>query len=290
VSSFSPISRSTALGQVAEPVVVGDRLLHLVGVDVVGVQRDLGRAVAQLGGGGVHVLELLQGGSPVPVPLSPVQAGGEPDREGLGEVLVRVLLCVPARDVGDVGPGEGLRLEVLLVRLVVVAEQRSPGGSLVQPVGVVEAVPRLVAEVHEDLPLRLHAASQLALDRLKRRVGEVERNADDRDPGRAPPLVAQVALRAQVEAPGAELLVELVDEPVEVRPRQLEAEVLDAGAEEGLALRAQRGLSAVTRVRLLALMKGGGPAGVAAGCGRSRASGGVRSCGAGVTDWVGGSC
>ena len=53
--------------------------------------------------------------------------------------------------------------------------------------------------------------------------------------------------------------MELVDEPVEVRPRELEAEVLDAGPEEGLALGAQRRLSAVTRVRLLALVKGGGP-------------------------------
>src|SRR5262249_55092816 len=157
--------------------------------------------------------------------LSPVQTGGEPHREGLGEVLVRVLLGVPAGDVRHVGAAEGLGLEVFLVRLVVVAEYAAPAGGLVEPVGVVEAVPRLVAEVHEDLAFGLHAAAELALDGLERRVGEVERDADDRNPGGTAPLVAEVTLRADVDAPGGELLVELVDEPFEVRAAQLEAEV-----------------------------------------------------------------
>src|SRR5678816_2158824 len=104
----------------------------------------------------------------------------------------------------------------------------------------VEAVPRLMAEVHEDLALGLHPAAELTLDGLERRVGQVEGDADDRDARGAAPLVAQVALRADVDAPGAELLVELVDESLEVRARELERKGLDAGAEGGPTLRAQR--------------------------------------------------
>jgi hypothetical protein len=50
--------------------------------------------------------------------------------------------------------------------------------------------------------------------------------------------------------------VELMDEPLEVRARELKLEVLDAGAEEGLALRTQRRLRAVAGIRLRALVEG----------------------------------
>src|SRR5262249_45538270 len=189
--------------------------------------------------------------------LAPVEARGEPHREGLGEVLVGVLLRVPTRDVRDVGPREGLRLELFLVGLVVVAEQRPPGRGLVEPVGVVEAVPRLVAEVHEDLALRLDPASELTLDGLERRVGQVEGDADDRNARGAAPLVAQVALGGDVDARAPELLMELVDEPLGGRARQLEPQVFDTSAEEGLPLRTQRRLRAVAGVGLLTLMEGG---------------------------------
>src|SRR5262249_5458346 len=82
-------------------------------------------------------------------------------------------------------------------------------------------------------------------------------DADDRDAGGAAPLVAQVALGADIDAPGAELLVELMDEPLEVSSRQLEAKILDAGTQERLALGTQGRLCAIARVGLLALVEDG---------------------------------
>ena len=51
--------------------------------------------------------------------------------------------------------------------------------------------------------------------------------------------------------------MELVDEPVEVGARQLQPQVLDAGAEERLALGAERGLCAVARVGVRPLVEDG---------------------------------
>ncbi len=130
----------------------------------------------------------------------------------------------------------GRGLYVVVVGLGVVPEELPPLVRVVEAVGVVEGVPGLVAQVHEDLALRLRVAAQLRLDGVQPRVRQVERQADHRHPGRAAPLIGQVALRPERDALALQLRVELVDVALQGRALQVEPQVLDAGLEQRLAL------------------------------------------------------
>ena len=98
---------SSALGREV-PVVVLDRIVDRADVLVEVVGGDDRVAVGQLGHRPVAVLELRQGDRPLGVLGPPVEPGGHPDGEGLGPVLVGVLLGVPAGQVPDEPAAERL--------------------------------------------------------------------------------------------------------------------------------------------------------------------------------------
>jgi hypothetical protein len=150
----------------------------------------------------IHVLELLER-RPGLVALAPAGARRQPHGEGLGEVFVWMLLGVPAGDVLDVGAAEGLGLVVVTVGAAERPEQLAPLGRRVDPIGVVVGVAGLMAQVHHDLGVGLEIVD-LALDRREPGVGEVERDADDRVPGRTAPLICQV----EAGIPSAHALLE----------------------------------------------------------------------------------
>jgi len=214
------------------------RLLHLPDVHVTLRQCHRRRRTPDPLRALLHVVQLLRGAPPF-VPLLPARVRRQPHREGLGEVLVGVLLGVPARDVHHVPSAKGVRLVGVDVGLAVVAELLAPLLGLVELVGVVEGVPRLVPQVHHDVPLVLGSRAQRIFDLKQVGIGQVKRNPDDRHTRGAPPLVRQVALRPERQTLGLELFVELADEPLQEGAGEVQLQVLDARLKQRSARRRQ---------------------------------------------------
>ena len=197
--------------------------------------RARGLGIAEPARHGVHVAELLER-APSLVLLAPPRARGQPDREGLREVLVGMLLRVPARDVADELAGEGDRTIVVAVGAVVLAKDRAPLGGGIEDMGIVERMSSLVAQVHHDLALVLQVVHQL-LEGGDLRAGQVKGDPDDRLAGRAAPLVGEIADGTEApEALAVELTVELLDEPLDRRALQPQPQLLDALAQKLLDL------------------------------------------------------
>src|SRR6266699_3872091 len=70
------------------------------------------------------------------------------------------------------------------------SEQVTPFGRLVELVGVIERMARLVAEIHQDLALVLEIV-HLLLEARQLAICQIKRDADDRLPRRTTPLVCQ---------------------------------------------------------------------------------------------------
>ena len=216
-----------------------DRGVHLLDGDVGRAAPADGIGVAQRARHAVHVAELLHR-APALVPRPPLRAGRQPDGERLGEILVRVLLRVPARDVPHEAARERDGPVVLAVGAAERSEQRPPFRLAVEPVGVVEGVARLVAHVHHDLAGVLEIVHFL-FELRELGVGEVEGDADHRLPGGAAPLVGEVEGGSELpEALALQLAVQALDGPFDGRPFQLEAEILDRLGQDLLDV--QRGL------------------------------------------------
>ena len=120
-----------------------------------------------------------------------------------------MLLRVPPLDVPDEVLAERDGPVLVAVRPEEGAEQVAPLGRGVQAIGVVEDVTRLVTHVHHDLAIGLEGIRGL-LDRLKLRIGQIERNAEHRLLVRASPFVGQIADGPKLLEPASiELLVQL---------------------------------------------------------------------------------
>jgi hypothetical protein len=215
------------------PVEVGDGRIHLLDRDV-GPPRGAHRLdVSELPGHPVHVLQFREGPPPA-VLLAPVGPRGEPHRESLREVLVRVLLGVPAVDVAHEALRERHGPVVLPVGPAKRPEELAPLRRLVEAIRVVEGVSRLVTQVHHDLALVFEVV-HLLLESRELRVGEVEGDSDHRLTRRAAPLVREVAERAEFpDSLSIQLAVEPLDRPLERRSFELEAQLLDRLGEDFL--------------------------------------------------------
>jgi hypothetical protein len=105
------------LGEGHAPVMLGERVGEVANVPLQVDCRDHRLLVAELMHETVAVFEFHQGLGPVGVGRPPVRAGRHPDGEGLGPVLVGVLLGVPAGEVHDEPPAEGPGAILVDVRL-----------------------------------------------------------------------------------------------------------------------------------------------------------------------------
>src|SRR5262245_56351681 len=122
-----------------------------------------------------------------------------------------MLLRVPAGDVTHELAAEWNRPIAVAIAAVVGGEQAAPFERDVEPIGVVERVAGLVAQVHHDLALVLEVV-QDALELRELGIGEIEGDADHRLSTRASPFVGEVAHRAEaLETLAIELTVELLD-------------------------------------------------------------------------------
>jgi hypothetical protein len=127
---------------------------------------------------------------------------------GLGKVLVRMLLRVPAFHVPDKATMEGHGSVAVAVGTIERPEPLAPLGGLEELVRVVEGVARFVTQVHADLANVLEIV-ELLLETRQIGVGQIERDPDDRLLGRAPPLVGEIRGRAEaLESLGLEIPVE----------------------------------------------------------------------------------
>src|SRR5262249_28807400 len=107
-------------------------------------------ALAELSGDAVYVVELFQR-RPSFISCTPARAWSEPDGKGLRKILVGMLLRVPAFDVADKVSGKGDRTIIVAVSPAIRTKHQPPFRSLIEPVGIVEGVARLMAQVHHDL-------------------------------------------------------------------------------------------------------------------------------------------
>ena len=164
---------------------VGD--LRDVLVQLVVGHRRIDRA--QLAHRAVAILQLGERLRPAGVLSRPVEPGGHPDGEGLGPVLVGVLLGVPARQVADVAAAERLGAVLLPVGPGHRAEPAHPVLPVVEPVGVVDHVPHLVPQVAQEVPAAepLDVAGPLGVERRQVRRGRDRTGSRWRPSRTAPP-------------------------------------------------------------------------------------------------------
>src|SRR5262249_23699967 len=113
----------------------------------------------------------------------------EPHREGLSKILIGMLLRVPPWHVTNELPRERHRLVLVAVWTAGRSEQFAPLPSLVELVGVVVSMPRLLTQVHYDLA-RVLEMVHLFFQVLQLGFRKIKRNADDRLLRRTSPLIA----------------------------------------------------------------------------------------------------
>ena len=203
------------------------------------MRRELtpGRAAGDLAHQLVHVLELPER-RPVGVALPPVRVGRQPDREGLGEVLVGMALRVPGVEVEDEAPAVRPRRVVLRIGLEVAAEELLAPPPPAQAVRVVDRVAGLVAQ-DAHAPLRgaaLDLEHLVQLEAREPRVREVERNRDARHAVGREPLVGEPEVRPEDGAPRGELARELGDALLELGALDVQIEIAEAQVEQSLVL------------------------------------------------------
>ena len=211
------------------------RQLRGVGAAPAAAGRDEGRLLARLVHQRVDVLQLRRRSPPVIASAPLVRRRGEPDGEGLGEVLVGVRLRVPVRQVAHEAPA--IRPGAVPLGLVLdvrAPEDRAPAPSRGEPIRVVHGVSALVTQElrarFRRPALDVHHLPQLEL--LEPRVRKVKGDRDGRFAFRAEPFVAEIAGRADRQAASAELFVELRDARFERAPLDLDPQVADPEGEK----------------------------------------------------------
>ena len=201
-----------------------DRHFHFLDGNIGIAARDHRIGIAELAPDAIHVEQLLHR-APALIPLAPVGARRQPDREGLGKVFVGMLLRVPAFHVAHELARERDGFVVVAVRPPERPKLIAPFFGLVQRVRVIESVTGLMAQVHHDLP-RIFNVVHLRFEALQFGVGQVERDSDDGLHVRAAPFIGEIALGTEPMQPlGVQLVVELLDEALEGRAFQLQAEL-----------------------------------------------------------------
>src|SRR6478672_11737065 len=100
---------------ITSAIMLFDRVVHRLDREVVRRDhRDLGSFLTDFAHHTVDVLQLVER-FPTRVLATPVEVGRQPHRKGFREVLVRMLLCVPAEDVSHVGAREWIGAVALAV-------------------------------------------------------------------------------------------------------------------------------------------------------------------------------
>jgi hypothetical protein len=234
LSMVSRLTASLALGQV--PVELRDGILELADVLVELVVHHLGVAVEQRAHRPLAVLELGQRLRPGGVLPAPIGARRHEHGKGLGPVLVGMFLGVPSRQVPDVLAAEGDGAVVVLVGLTHRTEEGLPLRRVVQPVGVVDDMPHLVAEVPEDLVLvpPLHVPGPEGVHFQQFRPGQVEGDRDRHRLERDAPLRGEVEFRGQSpKARQRQLVTELLEDRLETGSFDGQAEVADGSRPQG---------------------------------------------------------
>ena len=124
----------------------------------------------------VDIFELLQR-RPAGIALAPVGARLQPDREGLGEVLVGMALRIPQPQMLDVILARRIGPVVARIAGRGTAEQFLPAAAALQPVGVLDDVAGLVAQDAHAFGARaaFDVEDLLALEPHQARMGEIER-------------------------------------------------------------------------------------------------------------------
>jgi len=147
-----------------------------------------------------------------------------------------MLLRIPPENVADECARERICAIPLTVRTRERAEPITPFRALVQGERIVHGVSALVAHVAHGFDVVFHTPRHLALDAFKPLVDEIERDADQRRPVGAPPLIAEVDWRPETNTLRVEFQVELVDEALDARTLNPKTEVRDFSTEQGVAL------------------------------------------------------
>src|SRR4051794_3793311 len=202
------------------PVMFGQRCAQLRAGHK-SLARHWRRGAAQASRDAVDIEE-LRVAAPTRIRLSPIALRVEPDRKALGKILVGVLLGIPARQMPDEIAAERIGLVVIAIGPRVRPEQLVPFLGLVEPIGVIEGVAGLMAQIAEDffLAFGLDPFHQLVFETAQAFIGEVKRNADDRNSFRATPLIGKVNGGLQRYSGLIELSIELLDQ--RLQPRALD--------------------------------------------------------------------
>ncbi len=197
---------------------------------------DEGLDVAELFPDALHVQQFFHR-APALVALAPLRAWSHPDGEGLGEILVGMLLRVPPFHVPDVLARERDRAVEVAIRTAEGAKQLAPFRSLEKLVCIIESVPRFVAHVHHDLA-GIFQVIHLALQALEFGVGEIKGNANHRLLRGASPFVGEIALRAELlQAFALQFPVKLLDKTLNGRSLELQPHLADGLGEDLLNVR-----------------------------------------------------
>src|SRR5262249_38232237 len=160
----------------------------------------------------------------------------QPHGKGLGEILGRMALRIPAPKVLDITPAG--RIGSVIARVVFGgrAEQLLPAPAAVQPVGVLHGVASLMAEDGPALgpgaPFNLEHHFLLELHQA--RMGEIEWDRNARHTVRTEPLARYPRVRPQPDAPLFELLMELVEAVLEPGPFNHDSQTAEPALEQVL--------------------------------------------------------
>src|SRR5215813_4752001 len=181
----------------------------------------------------VDILQFLQRG-PSGIAPAPVRAGRQPHRKGLGKILIRVALRVPQRQMIDVATTGWIWPIISWVAPRRWAEQLPPAAPAVQLIGHLHYMAGFVAQNAHTIRHRspFDVDHPFALEPHQAGMGEVEGN---RDAGRvvgAEPLVRDPGVRPDPQPPLGELVMEMVQAPLEPRSGDADLEILEAELEQ----------------------------------------------------------
>src|SRR6266496_2592390 len=160
----------------------------------------------------VDIFELLER-RPAGIARPPVRTRPQPDRKGLGEILVRMALRIPAPKVLDIAPAGRIGPVIARVAFRGWAEQLLPAPAAVQLVGVLHGMAGFMTEDGHALGpgATLDLEHHFLLELHQAGMGEIERDRNAGRVCRAEPLARYPGVWPQPDAPLFELAVESVE-------------------------------------------------------------------------------
>src|SRR6266567_6001604 len=160
----------------------------------------------------VDIFELLER-RPARIACPPVRTRPQPYRKGLGEILVRMALRIPAAQVLDIAPAGRIGPVIARVAFRGRAEQLLPAPAAVQLVGVLHGMTGFMTQNRH--ALRPGAALDLEhhflLELHQAGMGEIERDRNAGRVFRAEPLARYPGIWPQPDAPLFELAMESLE-------------------------------------------------------------------------------